>query len=320
MSKAWPSALVILVVACVVAATLVGGCGGSTSPFVFLNVQERAAWGPNGRVALTAVGGDGNLYIWSISEGGGGSSLLTPQPTTVGATAGGSNPAYSPGPTSTAIVFSGRRATRVALYTMGPSGEGSGGATALTDANVATTTGRDIQPWYVNATTVIYSSNQDTPNMALWQVDTGTHVATRIATDPGFDMLWAAPDPTGSGIVIYQRKDPVSGRSQIWKLEADHVTMTPLIPASDDGNDYGGPSWKPDGTAILFHSNRAGDYDIWSISPTGTGLAQLTNTNDQDGFPVFKPDSTKIGFIRGNEFWTMNPDGTSQTRITQVYR
>ncbi len=63
-----------------------------------------------------------------------------------------------------------------------------------------------------------------------------------------------------------------------------------------------------------------GDYDIWSISPTGTGLAQLTNTNDQDGFPVFKPDSTKIGFIRGNEFWTMNPDGTSQTRITQVYR
>ena len=318
MSKAWPSALLVLVVGCVVAATLVGGCGGSSSPFVFLNVQERAAWGPNGRVALTAVGGDGNLYIWTVGEGGGGSALLTPQATTIGNPAGGTNPAYSPD--GSLIVFSGRRATRVALYTMSATSGESGGLTALTDTNVATTTGRDVQPWYVNGTTVVYSSNQTTANMSLWQVDTGTKVATRLAKDTdGFDMMWAAPDPTGSGIIIYQRKDAVSGRSQIWKRAANG-TLSALIPGSDDGNDYGGPSWKPDGSAILFHSNRAGDYDIWRISPTGTGLTQITNTNDSDGFPVFKPDSTKIGFIRGNEFWTMNPDGTTQTRITQVYR
>jgi Tol biopolymer transport system component len=303
--------------ACVIAAALLAGCGGSSSPYVFLNVQERAAWGPNGRVALTAVGGDGNLYIWTIGEGGGGSALLTPQATTIGLPAGGTNPAYSHD--GTTIVFSGRRATRVALYTMSATSGESGGLTALTDTNVVTTTGRDVEPWYVNGTTVVYSSNQNTPNMALWQVDTGTKVATKLAEQPGYDMMWAAPDPTGSGIIVYQRKDAVSGRSQIWKRAADG-TLSALIPGSDDGNDYGGPSYKPDGSLILFHSNRGGDYDIWSISSTGGTPTQITNTNDSDGFPVFKPDSTKIGFIRGNEFWTMDPTGTNQTRITQVFR
>ena len=233
------------------------------------------------------------------------------------APAGGTNPAYSHD--GTTIVFSGRRATRVALYTMSATSGESGGLTALTDTNVVTTTGRDVEPWYVNGTTVVYSSNQNTPNMALWQVDTGTKVATKLAEQPGYDMMWAAPDPTGSGIIVYQRKDAVSGRSQIWKRAADG-TLSALIPGSDDGNDYGGPSYKPDGSLILFHSNRGGDYDIWSISSTGGTPTQITNTNDSAGFPVFKPDSTKIGFIRGNEFWTMDPTGTNQTRITQVFR
>lgn len=316
MSKAWASALLILVVACLAIAAL-SGCGGSSSPFVFLNVQQRAAWGPNGRVALTAVGGDGNLYIWTISQGGGGTALLTPQATTIGLPAGGTNPAYSPD--GSTIVFSGRRDSRVALYTMNALTGEVGGLTALTETNVNNATGGDIQPWYVNGTTVIYSSNQDTPNESLWKVTIGNPAsATKIASQTGYDMLWAAPDPNDSSIIIYQRKDPTTGRSQIWK--DDNGTLSALIPTTDDGNDYGAPSWKPDGSLILFHSNRAGDYDIWSIKPDGTGLTHITNTNDSDGYPVFKPDSTKIGFIRGNEFWEMNPDGTSQTQITQVYR
>jgi eukaryotic-like serine/threonine-protein kinase len=57
------------------------------------------------------------------------------------------------------------------------------------------------------------------------------------------------------------------------------------------------PYWSPDGSRILFASNRSGKYEAWTIRPDGSGLTQITHLPDQPVFyPFWSSDGQQIGF------------------------
>ena len=57
------------------------------------------------------------------------------------------------------------------------------------------------------------------------------------------------------------------------------------------------PYWSPDGSRILFASNRSGKYEAWTIRPDGSGLTQVTHLPDQPVlYPFWAPDGKQIGF------------------------
>jgi Tol biopolymer transport system component len=57
------------------------------------------------------------------------------------------------------------------------------------------------------------------------------------------------------------------------------------------------PYWSPDGSRILFASNRSGKYEAWTIRPDGSGLTRITHLPDQPvRFPFWSPDGKRIGF------------------------
>jgi serine/threonine protein kinase/sugar lactone lactonase YvrE len=61
------------------------------------------------------------------------------------------------------------------------------------------------------------------------------------------------------------------------------------------------PYWSPDGSRILFASNRSGKYEAWTIRPDGSGLTQVTNLPDQQVlFPFWSPDGKRIGLTYGS--------------------
>lgn len=72
---------------------------------------------------------------------------------------------------------------------------------------------------------------------------------------------------------------------------------------------------------ILFSSNRAGPWRIWSIRPDGSELRQLTQggSNEHDVDPVFTVDAKKILFssTRGGTtgVWQAAADGSNPQRI-----
>lgn len=59
------------------------------------------------------------------------------------------------------------------------------------------------------------------------------------------------------------------------------------------------PAFSPDGTRIVFSSNRDGQYVLYEVRVDGTGRSRLTHTADQDEFvPSFSPDGGWIAFSR----------------------
>jgi Tol biopolymer transport system component len=80
------------------------------------------------------------------------------------------------------------------------------------------------------------------------------------------------------------------------------------------------PSWSPDGTRIVFCSDRDGNYEIYIMNTDGSNQIRLTENPANDVFPCFSPDGHKIAFVSerdGNqEIYMMHKDGTDQIRLT----
>src|SRR5262249_27726910 len=101
----------------------------------------------------------------------------------------------------------------------------------------------------------------------------------------------AAALPGASGLIAWQRND-ASG-SQIWVMNPDGTNKHQL---TSTGSNYM-PSWSPDGTQIVFESDRgggpSGDSDIYLMNADGSNQHAIT-TGGETNWPRWSPDGTKI--------------------------
>jgi TolB protein len=78
----------------------------------------------------------------------------------------------------------------------------------------------------------------------------------------------------------------------------------------------------PDGTRLVFESNRTGNWDIYTMKPDGTDLVRLTTDPAADVGPIWSPDGKRILFgserdASDPEIYVMNADGSDQRRLTR---
>ena len=80
------------------------------------------------------------------------------------------------------------------------------------------------------------------------------------------------------------------------------------------------PDWSPDGSKLVFQSNRTGNSQIYVMNDAGSHVMRLSNNSGNDAGPHFSPDGSKIVFDSdrdGNsEIYVMNADGTGERRLT----
>lgn len=147
----------------------------------------------------------------------------------------------------------------------------------------------------------------------LWTMDLDGGNAHEVDSQNGFIATPAwSPDGTRLAYVV----SPFSGDTTLRIYVAD-VTASSGTNITTTG-EAELPVWNPNGTKILFSSNRTGNYDVWTMSPDGSNLSNLTNRAHDDGKDGagWSPDGSQIVFTGFGAIWRMNADGTNAAQIT----
>jgi gamma-glutamyltranspeptidase len=90
----------------------------------------------------------------------------------------------------------------------------------------------------------------------------------------------------------------------------------PLTPITNGSGWDRDPAWTPDGSAIVFASDRGGNYDLWKVMVNADGSAgavtQITRTPQQETAPSVAADG-RIAFLRGGgnatRVWIIDASG-----------
>ena len=98
------------------------------------------------------------------------------------------------------------------------------------------------------------------------------------------------------------------GQVGIFIAASDGSDEHPLL--SSPGTDYD-PVWAPDGSSIVFTSDRSGSADLYRVKPDGSGLEQLTADPAYDDQAAFSPDGKQLVFVSTRSggtsvLWTIN--------------
>ena len=81
------------------------------------------------------------------------------------------------------------------------------------------------------------------------------------------------------------------------------------------------PQLSPDGSKIVFQSNRMGNWDIFITDTTGTNIKQLTSGSLNEVTPKWSPDGKKIVYCIdvdtvNSDIYLMDADGANKKRLT----
>jgi TolB protein len=88
----------------------------------------------------------------------------------------------------------------------------------------------------------------------------------------------------------------------------------------------GYPRFSPDGTRLVFASDRSGALALWTMNTDGTGLRRITRNALHSALPEWSPDGTRIVFADNfcatcglSDIWIVNADGSGLRRILEGF-
>ena len=81
-----------------------------------------------------------------------------------------------------------------------------------------------------------------------------------------------------------------------------------------------GCSWAPDGARVAFHSDRSGNWELYSAKPDGTDVRQLTDDDGIDQWPRWSPNGTQLAWMSSRDgdldIFVADADGANPRNIT----
>jgi len=143
----------------------------------------------------------------------------------------------------------------------------------------------------------------DSGRLALLPDTSAAPLAPRFLTPPSLPA--GEPDWNPAGDQICFSAPGPNGTRQIWRLSLTDTIPVQLTVASPVTPPTGpvidrSPRWSPDGTRILFASNRGtgGRWGVWTVSPLGEAQGLDVIVQEPAGVeirhPIWSPDGTRI--------------------------
>ena len=271
--------------------------------------NSATSWSPDGKRIAFKSDRDGHRQIYTMNVDGSQQTRVT------SGEDNDDNPVFSPD--SSKIVFYSDIAGpgKDQVYVINADGSNP---TRVTDG-----TANNIFPsWLPDGKHIAFSSNRDVvEGNALYVVNLDGSNLTRVADVKTFFARWS---PNGSKIAFILGGFPAAG---IYVMSADGSHQTKLTPAPPPtvtpplviGAD---PRVSPDGSRILFSSNRTGVSQLYVMNADGSNVRQIT-TDSSCGGPNWSPDGKRIVCSKEqatnlNPIIVMNADGTMRQSISEA--
>ena len=128
---------------------------------------------------------------------------------------------------------------------------------------------------------------------------------------------WDASD-TGLVYASY-----VGGDFDIWRVPLDAQARPSGAAVNLTHSPYADqwPRVSPDGSRIVFQTNRDLDFEIYVMNADGSVPMNLSNSGADDRFPTWAPDGSAIVWSRYDasfDLWSMSPDGGGQHAVVST--
>jgi TolB protein len=163
-------------------------------------------------------------------------------------------------------------------------------------------------------------ANFNTWSIHVFNID-GTGL-TRLTTTNNVEDSEPVWSPDGSRIAFTRIYPNQNNKEELWLMNADGSNQHYI------GVEGFAAKWSPNGTRFIYSSNKSGNYEIYTCQIDGTNEQRLTNTSEDETFPCYSPDGTRIAFCAssgvyntpGNAatyvLYTMNSDGSNILQLT----
>lgn len=145
--------------------------------------------------------------------------------------------------------------------------------------------------WSPDGSRLLYCSDLGEAGIELYSMNVDGSDIVRL-TDDSTVNVHGTYSPDGSRIAFQSLRDPenvdwyfvggAEGQFDLFVMNADGSDRIRLT--TYEGQDMS-PSWSPDGSRIVFCSDRDGDGEIYTIRPDGSDLVRLTDNATDDCSP-----------------------------------
>jgi TolB protein len=168
--------------------------------------------------------------------------------------------------------------------------------------------------WSPDGTRIAFVSERgESPKILVMNADGSDPRPLGIETGGGGERPDWSPD--GSRLVFHAES---GGGFDLWTVAVDGSSRAQLT--DTEGNEQN-PAWSPDGSRVAYMADHDGDWEIHVLPLEDRGSVTVLTRNEggYDGYPQWSPDGSRIAFISDRDGWaiyTMNADGSEQTRLT----
>lgn len=172
---------------------------------------------------------------------------------------------------------------------------------------------QDILPrWGGDSNRYLFVAQE--PATDRWQIQLGFADGK---SDPIILRDGRTPDWSSDGsLIAYQGTDPQGNDPGIYLVPFEGGEPIRLTNHESDRM----PVFSPNGSQIAFMSTRNGDWDIYTVSTSGSAPRQVTTGSGNDGLPAWSPDGSRLAYVSDTGgswgIYTISASGGSPTRVS----